>query len=80
LDCENRNQRKSGGLLVHKSTQHFDLVNWWVSGMAKEVVAAGDAARSFRAGRNCQVSAHRGGAAAIRCGIGANRSSPMAAG
>ena len=20
----------SGGLLVHKATHHFDLVNWWI--------------------------------------------------
>lgn len=36
-----RNKRNSGGLLVHKSTHHFDLVNWWLSAMPKEVVATG---------------------------------------
>lgn len=36
-----RNKENSGGLLVHKSTHHFDLVNWWLSAMPKEVVATG---------------------------------------
>jgi predicted dehydrogenase len=26
-----RYKDKSGGLLVHKSTHHFDLLNWWVA-------------------------------------------------
>lgn len=32
----------SGGLLVHKSTHHFDLVNWWVNSIPKQVFAFGD--------------------------------------
>ena len=32
---------ESGGLLVHKSTHHFDLVNWWVNGIPEQVVAYG---------------------------------------
>ncbi|HEY0946768.1 MAG TPA: Gfo/Idh/MocA family oxidoreductase, partial [Opitutaceae bacterium] len=31
----------SGGLLVHKSTHHFDLVNWWIDAIPAEVVAHG---------------------------------------
>jgi predicted dehydrogenase len=31
----------SGGLLVHKSTHHFDLVNWWLDAIPDEVVAQG---------------------------------------
>lgn len=31
----------SGGLLVHKSTHHFDLVNWWIDAIPDEVVAQG---------------------------------------
>ena len=31
----------SGGLLVHKSTHHFDLVNWWIDAIPAEVVAQG---------------------------------------
>lgn len=36
-----RNKCNSGGLLVHKSTHHFDLVNWWLSAIPTEVVATG---------------------------------------
>jgi predicted dehydrogenase len=32
----------SGGLLVHKSTHHFDLVNWWLDAIPAEVFAWGD--------------------------------------
>jgi len=32
----------SGGLLVHKSTHHFDLVNWWLDGIPQTVYAMGD--------------------------------------
>jgi predicted dehydrogenase len=31
----------SGGLLVHKSTHHFDLINWWIDGIPSEVSAFG---------------------------------------
>ncbi|TMR91810.1 Gfo/Idh/MocA family protein [Nonomuraea basaltis] len=34
-----RDRANSGGLLVHKSTHHFDLVNWWL-GSAPELVFA----------------------------------------
>ena len=36
-----RNKVNSGGLLVHKSTHHFDLVNWWISSVPKTVYANG---------------------------------------
>lgn len=32
----------SGGLLVHKSTHHFDLVNWWIDARPQTVFALGD--------------------------------------
>jgi len=32
----------SGGLLVHKSTHHFDLVNWLIDGIPRSVYAVGD--------------------------------------
>lgn len=32
----------SGGLLVHKSTHHFDLVNWWVNSIPESVYSLGD--------------------------------------
>lgn len=31
----------SGGLLVHKSTHHFDLVNWWIDAIPQQVFAYG---------------------------------------
>jgi len=31
----------SGGLLVHKATHHFDLVNWWIDSIPEEVSAHG---------------------------------------
>jgi hypothetical protein len=36
-----RYKRMSGGLLVHKATHHFDLVNWWVDSTPKRVYAVG---------------------------------------
>jgi predicted dehydrogenase len=36
-----RDKRNSGGLLVHKSTHHFDLVNWWIDSVPEEVFAWG---------------------------------------
>ncbi len=36
-----RNKENSGGLLVHKATHHFDLVNWWLSSVPEEVHAIG---------------------------------------
>ena len=37
-----RNKYNSGGLLVHKSTHHFDLVNFWLNDSPKRVFAMGD--------------------------------------
>jgi predicted dehydrogenase len=31
----------SGGLMVHKSTHHFDLVNWWLGALPDTVLAYG---------------------------------------
>ena len=32
----------SGGLLVHKSTHHFDLINWWTDSIPEDIYAFGD--------------------------------------
>jgi predicted dehydrogenase len=40
-----RNKASSGGLLVHKATHHFDLVNWWLDSVPVAVQASG--ARRF---------------------------------
>ena len=37
-----RDKRNSGGLLVHKSTHHFDLVNFWLGSYPTRVFAMGD--------------------------------------
>ena len=36
-----RNKQNSGGLMVHKATHHFDLVNWWLSTVPETVYATG---------------------------------------
>ncbi len=36
-----RRKENSGGLLVHKSTHHFDLINWWIEEEPAEVMAFG---------------------------------------
>jgi predicted dehydrogenase len=36
-----RDKSRSGGLLVHKSGHHFDLVNWWLGGAPVEAYASG---------------------------------------
>lgn len=34
-------KENSGGLMVHKASHHFDLVNWWLSAMPVSVIASG---------------------------------------
>lgn len=53
---------KSGTLLVHKATHHFDLLNWWLDSDPVEVVAYGDlnhygSNNKFR-GANCRNCAY----------------------
>ncbi|WP_314425132.1 Gfo/Idh/MocA family oxidoreductase [uncultured Microbacterium sp.] len=36
-----RDKKNSGGLLVHKSSHHFDLVNWWIRSQPTRVFASG---------------------------------------
>jgi predicted dehydrogenase len=37
-----RDKRNSGGLMVHKATHHFDLINWWLNSQPNTVFALGD--------------------------------------
>lgn len=37
-----RNKANSGGLLVHKATHHFDLLNWWLGSTVTSVRATGE--------------------------------------
>ena len=36
-----RDKQTSGGLLIHKSSHHFDLVNWWIADSPVRVFASG---------------------------------------
>jgi predicted dehydrogenase len=36
-----RDKSESGGLLVHKASHHFDLVNWWLADVPETVAAHG---------------------------------------
>lgn len=58
----NRYMQKSGGLLVHKSTHHFDMINWIINDTPAFVSAFGELRRygangGYR-GDNCRSCAH----------------------
>jgi predicted dehydrogenase len=36
-----RRKQNSGGLLVHKATHHFDMINWWIAQVPDIVYAGG---------------------------------------
>jgi predicted dehydrogenase len=36
-----RDKQNSGGLLIHKASHHFDLVNWWIDDVPERVYASG---------------------------------------
>jgi predicted dehydrogenase len=36
-----RDKQTSGGLLIHKASHHFDLVNWWIDDVPARVFASG---------------------------------------
>src|SRR5574341_194134 len=47
-----REKQNSGGLLIHKATHHFDLVNWWIDAYPVSVFAMG--ALSFYGRENAE--------------------------
>lgn len=47
-----RNKANSGGLLIHKASHHFDLVNWWIADEPVRAYASGDL--RFYGARNAQ--------------------------
>ncbi|TVZ17262.1 Gfo/Idh/MocA family oxidoreductase [Maribacter sp. MAR_2009_72] len=53
----------SGSLWVHKSTHHFDLLNWWINSEPKEVFAYGDlefyGKNGPQRGPNCRSCDHK---------------------
>ncbi len=64
-----REKDKSGGLMVHKATHHFDLINWWLSSYPKQVFAFGDLLfygreNAVRRGENYSYNRYTGQAAA----------------
>ncbi len=57
-----RQKENSGGLLVHKATHHFDLVNWWIGSFPQTVAAMGALSfygRANAAARGEQYDYHR---------------------
>jgi predicted dehydrogenase len=52
-----REKQHSGGLLVHKATHHFDLVNWWLDSWPHEVFAHG--ALAFYGRANAEARGER---------------------
>jgi predicted dehydrogenase len=34
-------KKNSGGIMIHKATHHFDLVNWWLSAVPQSVTVTG---------------------------------------
>jgi predicted dehydrogenase len=36
-----RDKKNSGGLLIHKASHHFDLVDWWINDVPERVFASG---------------------------------------
>ena len=36
-----RQKQNSGGLIIHKATHHFDLVNWWIDAVPETVYGMG---------------------------------------
>ncbi|MEF3303067.1 Gfo/Idh/MocA family protein [Paenibacillus sp. GYB003] len=57
-----RHMKNSGGLLIHKSTHHFDMVNWWLDDEPETVYANGSrlfygATRAER-GKTCSTCSH----------------------
>jgi len=65
----NRRRERSGGLSVHKSTHHFDLIRWWIDQKPVEVFGygalnfygpGGPRNPSKKDGRSCPSCAERG--------------------
>lgn len=57
-------RKNSGTLLVHKSTHHFDLLNWWLASEPEEVFAFGGlefyGKNGSMRGENCRKCSHKG--------------------
>lgn len=57
-----RRRENSGGLLVHKSTHHFDIVNWFLQDIPEQVFAQGSlqfyGPKRMERGINCRTCQH----------------------
>ncbi len=57
-------RKNSGSLLVHKSSHHFDLLNWWIGSEPEEVFSYGSLEFYGKNGKirgeNCRKCAHKG--------------------
>jgi len=53
-----REKKHSGGLLVHKATHHFDLVNWIIDATPRTVFAMGDLAFYGEANARARGESH----------------------
>lgn len=63
-----RMRENSGSLLVHKSTHHFDLVNWWLDDIPEEVFC--EASRKFYTPANADARGLQGrGERCLDCGV-----------
>ncbi len=61
-----RNKENSGGLMVHKATHHFDLVNWWLSTVPETVFASGHR-RFYTAEQGDRYGLHDRGERCLDC-------------
>ncbi|GAB3395353.1 Gfo/Idh/MocA family oxidoreductase [Humibacter soli] len=68
-----RQKKNSGGLLIHKASHHFDLVNWWINDVPARVFASGGL--RFYGADNWQA---RGGGDRPERGTGAPSDDPFA--
>jgi len=54
--------QNSGGLLVHKATHHFDLINWWINDEPATVFGLGElkfyGPKRTERGVNCRTCSH----------------------
>jgi len=63
-----RQKEFSGGLLVHKATHHFDLLNWWLGSTPTQVLASGSR-QFYRPETAVELGLEGRGARCADCGV-----------
>lgn len=63
-----RQKENSGGLLVHKATHHFDLLNWWLGSTPTAVLASGSRA-FYRPETAIELGLEGRGARCVECDV-----------